>query len=180
MDSARVQSISKSVPANCGISKTLEGGSVGCLKIIKDKSSKDKSSKAESQTPDAGLVSASTAAPRRVGRNPHLSQHCSTKARGSTPASQPALQHQGAWVETRVPASTAAPRRVGRAWVDTRVSIVTALVMGSITAHITRKVNPHYGVFLGGTFAPEISINSPIAMEKGSNFFRERSEKNLT
>ena len=53
---------------------------VGCLKIIKDKSAK-----AESQTPDAGLISASTAhqgawvetrvsaAPRRVGRNPRLS-----------------------------------------------------------------------------------------------------------
>ena len=148
---------------------------VGYLKIIKDKSSK-----AESRTPDAGLI---------------ISQHCSTKARGSKPASQPTLQHQGARVDTRVSASTAAPRCVGRhprlsqhcntkaygstpasqpalqrqgAWVDTRVSVVTALVMGSITAHIMGKVNPHYGVFLGGTFAPETSINSPVAMEKGS------------
>ena len=122
---------------------------VGCLTIIKDKSSK-----AESQTPDAGLIPASTAAPRRVsrnprpsqhcsakargsktrvsvstvaprrvGRNPRLSQHCSTKARGSKPVSQLALQHQGAWVETRV-------------------SVITFLVMGSITTHIMRKLTP--------------------------------------
>ena len=121
-------------------------GAVGCLKIIKDKSSK-----AESQTPGARVETRVSAAPRREGRNTRLSQHCSTKARGSKLASQPALQHQGAWVETRV-------------------SAVTALVMGSITAHITGKVNSHYGVFLGGTFTPETSINSPVAMQKGSEF----------
>ena len=38
--------------------------------------------------------------------------------------------------------------------------------MGSITAHITGKVSPHYGVFLGGTYAPETSINSPVAMKR--------------
>ena len=96
---------------------STRGMCVGCLKIIKDKSSK-----AESQTPDAGLISANTAAPRREGRNPRLS---STKARGSKPASQ---QHQGARVETRA-------------------SVVTVPVIGLITAHITGKVNPHYGVF---------------------------------
>ena len=93
-----------------------------------------------------------SAAPRREGRNPRLS---STKARGSKPASQSALQYQGAWV-------------------DTRVSVVTVPVIGSITAHITGKVSPHYGVILGGTYAPETSINSPVAMEKGSDFWRER------
>ena len=115
---------------------------------------------------------------RREGPNPRPS----IKARGSTPASQ----YQGARVETRV---SAAPRREGRnprlsstkargskpasqqlqgAWVDTRVSVVTVPVIGSITAHITGKVSPHYGVFLGGTYAPETSINSPVAIEKGS------------
>ena len=61
------------------------------------------------------------------------------------------------------------------AWVETRVSVVTVLVMGSITAHITGKVNPHYGVFLGDTYAPETSINSPAAMEKGSEFWRDQT-----
>ena len=64
---------------------------VGCLKIIKDKSPKS-----------------------RVPNSRRRAKHCSTKTRGSKPASQPALQHQGAWVETRVSASTAAPRREGR------------------------------------------------------------------
>ena len=49
--------------------------------------------------------------------------------------------------------------------------------MGSITAHITGKVNPHYGVFLGGTYAPGTSINSPVAMEKGSDFFLEKNSE---
>ena len=48
------------------------------------------------------------------GRRANHGHHCSTKARGSKLAFQPALQHQGARVETRVSASTAAPRREGR------------------------------------------------------------------
>jgi len=48
--------------------ETFGGGSVGCLKITKDKSSKSRG-----QTPDAGLIIAITAAPRREGRNPRLS-----------------------------------------------------------------------------------------------------------
>jgi len=44
------------------------GDSVGCLKITKDKSSKSRG-----QTPDAGLIIAITATPRREGRNPRLS-----------------------------------------------------------------------------------------------------------
>ena len=36
-------------------------------------------------------VSATSATPRRVGRNQRLRQHCRTKARGSKPASQPHL-----------------------------------------------------------------------------------------
>ena len=68
------------------------------------------------------------------------------------------------------------------AWVDTRVSVVTVPVSGPITAHITGKVSPNYGVFLGGTYAPETPINSPVAMEKGSDFFERRTlrEKSLT
>jgi len=58
---------------------------VGCLKITKRQVIK-------SRVPNSR-------------RRANLSHHCSTKARGSKPASQPSLQHQGAWVETRVSAS---------------------------------------------------------------------------
>ena len=81
-------------------------------------------------------------ASRRETRHPRLS----IKARGSTPASQ----HQGVRVETRA-------------------SVITALVMGPVTAHIMRELTPHCGVFLGGTFTPETSINSPVAMTKGTD-----------
>ena len=36
--------------------------------------------------------------------------------------------------------------------------------MGPVTAHIAGKLTLHCGVFLGGTFTPEASINSPVAM----------------
>ena len=34
------------------------------------------------------------------------------------------------------------------------VSVVTALITGSITAHVMRGVNPHYGGLLGDGFTP--------------------------
>ena len=110
-----------------------------------------------------------TATPRREGQNPRLSR-LSIKERGSTPASQPALQPQDAKAETRV-------------------SVITALIMRPVTAYITGKLTPHCGVFLGGTFAPETSINSPIAMKDTETYRdtktetegrREIKEKNLT
>ena len=48
------------------------------------------------------------------------------------------LQHQDARVETRVSASL----QYQGARVETRVSVITALVIGSITAHIMRKLTP--------------------------------------
>ena len=45
-----------------GVWRELPEGTVGCLKIIKDKSSKSRV-----QTPDAGLIVAITTAPRRKG-----------------------------------------------------------------------------------------------------------------
>ena len=128
---------------------------VGYLKIIEDKSSK-----AESQNS------------RRRTNHSHQS---STKARGSKPASQPALQHQGARVETRVSASTAAPRREGR---NPRLSSTAAPRRVGRNPRLSYnfprygvnhcphngEINPHYGVFLGGTFTPETSINSPCLL----------------
>ena len=87
---------------------------------------------------------------RRGARQPRLS----IKARGSTAASQ----HQGARVETRA-------------------SVVTVLVMGPVTAHVAGKLTPYCGVFLGGTYAPETSINSLVAMKKGSDLFLGKKEK---
>ena len=61
-------------------------------------------------------------------------------------------------LDTRVSAS----RRVGStpasqyqgAWAETRVSVITALVMGPVAAHIAGRSAPHCGAFLGGTFTP--------------------------
>ena len=53
---------------------------VGCLKVTKDKSSKSRV-----QTPDAGLIIAITAAPRREGRNPRLSITAAPRREGRNP-----------------------------------------------------------------------------------------------
>ena len=98
---------------------------------------------------------------------------------------------QGARVETRVSASTAAPRRAGR---NPRLSSTAALRREGRNPRLSynfprygvnhhphnKKVNPHCGVFLGGTFTPETSINSPVAMEGRQIHIREIKEKNLT
>jgi len=54
--------------------------------------------------------------------------------------------------------------------------------MGPVTAHITGKLTPHCGVFLGSTFAPETSINSLVAMrqKKGENGLSKRRHKEET
>ena len=94
---------------------SLEG--VGCLKITEDKSSKSRG-----HTPDVGLIISITAAPRREDR---------TRVSAS-------LQRQDARIETRVSASL--QRQDAR--VETGVSVITALIIGSITAHIMRKLPP--------------------------------------
>ena len=83
---------------------------------------------------------------------------------GSTPASQ----HQGAWARH--------PRLNLRArGSKAHVSVITALVMGPVTAHIAGRLAPHCGAFLGGTFTPGTSINSPVAMNHGG---REKNKNN--
>ena len=67
---------------------------------------------------------------------------------GSTPASQ----HQDARVRTHA-------------------SVITALIVGPVAAHVAGKLAPHRGAFVGGTFTPGTSINSPVAMKKRSDFF---------
>jgi len=42
------------------------------------------------------------------------------------------------------------------------VSVITALITGSITAYVIRRVNPHYGGFLGYSLTPEIPINGSV------------------
>ena len=42
------------------------------------------------------------------------------------------------------------------------VSVITALIIGSITNHVIRRVNPDYGGFLGDSFTPETPINSSV------------------
>ena len=45
---------------------------------------------------------------------------------------------------------------------ELRVLVITALITGSVTAHVIRGVNPHYGGFLGDNFTPQIPINSSV------------------
>ena len=71
-----------------------------CLKITEDKSSKSRV-----QTPNAGLIIATTTAPRRKGRNPRLSL--------TVVAS---LQYQDARVKTRV--STVGPEALHSSFDD--------------------------------------------------------------
>jgi len=46
-------------------------------------------------------------------------------------------------------------------------SVITALITGSITAHLMRGVNPHRGGLLGGSFTPT-PINNSVSIEEGS------------
>ena len=41
--------------------------------------------------------------------------------------------------------------------------------MGPVAAHIAGRSAPHCGAFLGGTFTPGTSINSPVAMNHRDN-----------
>ena len=93
---------------------------------------------------------ATTATSRREDLNPRLS---------SVSAS---LRHQDTKVETHASASTAAPRREGR---NPRLSYNFPRFGVNHHPH-NEEVNPYCGVFLGGTFTPETSINSPVAMER--------------
>ena len=45
---------------------------------------------------------------------------------------------------------------------ELRVSVVTALITRSVTAHVIRRVNPNYGGFFGDNFTPETPINSSV------------------
>ena len=132
--------------------------SVGCLKITKDKSSKSRV-----QTSDAGLVIAITAAPRREGRNPRLSITAAPGRKGQNPrlSLTAAPRREGRNPRLSI---TAAPRREGR---NPRLSYNCPRYGVSHCPH-NEEVNPHYEAFLGGTFTPETSINSPFAIEKGS------------
>ena len=125
-------------------------GSVGYLKVTKDKSSEGRV-----QTSDVGLISTlrqhqdarvetrvsaslqhqGAAASRRKGRNPRSLQYQDTRVETRVSVS---LQHQDVRVKTRI--SVLLQHQGARA--ETRVSVITALVIGSITAHIMRKLTP--------------------------------------
>jgi len=121
--------------------------------------------------------------PRREGRSPRPSytvmtktrssklaswHHCSAKTQGSKPTSRHHchLKTQSPKpVSGRVRSPRLARFRVGiqNARLEARVlttgkpcvSVITALITGSITAHVMRGVNPHYRGFLGDSFTPE-------------------------
>ena len=109
---------------------------VGCLKI-----NEDKSSKSRVQTPDAGLIIAIAAIPRREGRNPRLSITAAPRRESRNPRL----------------GITAAPRREGR---NPRLSCNCPCYGVNHGPH-NKEVNPYYGAFLGGTFTSGTSINNP-------------------
>jgi len=105
--------------------------------------------------------------------------HCRAKMQGSKPASR---HHCNLKTRSLKPASGRVRNlRVARfgvsiqnAWLKARVltteklcvSVITALITGSITVHVMRGVNPHHWGFLGDSFIPETLINSLVC--KGS------------
>ena len=56
---------------------------------------------------------------------------------------------------------------------ELRVLVVTALIIGLITAHVMRGVNPHHGGVLGDNFTPKTPINSSVC------YCRERKEEKV-
>ena len=93
---------------------------VGCLKI-----NEDKSSKSRVQTPDAGLIKAITAIPRREGQNPRPRITAAPRCEGQNPrlSISVLLQQHGARLKSRV-------------------SVITVLITGSLTAHVVRELTP--------------------------------------
>ena len=49
----------------------------------------------------------------------------------------------------------------------THVSVITALITGSITAHVMRELTPVMECFYGTLLHPETSINSPVYYGRG-------------
>jgi len=97
------------------------------------------------------LIIATSAAPRREGWNPRLNitaitktlsmkvasqYYCSTKTQSPKPASHVKLDAE---FEARV--SEASPQWQN-ARPKTRISVITALITGSITAHVIRELTP--------------------------------------
>ena len=115
---------------------------------------------------------ATTAAPRRAGRNPCLSITAALRRAGRNPrlssTAAPRCEDQNLRLS-----NTAAPRREGR---NPRLSYNFSHY--GVNHHpYNVEVNPHCGVFLGGTFAPKTSINSPVAMEKESKKIQIREKE---
>jgi len=117
--------------------------------------------------------------------------HCSAKTRGSKPASR---HHCNLKTQSLKPASGRVrnPRLVRfgvgiqnvrlEARVPTTeklyVSVITALITGS-TAHVMRRVNPHYRGFLEDSFTPETPINSSVCYWKGVKKLESDDKKRL-
>jgi len=60
------------------------------------------------------------------------------------------------------------------------VSVITALITGSITAHVMRGVNPHYGGLLGDSFTAETPINNSVCYWRGIESFKKNQNKSST
>ena len=71
---------------------------------------------------------------------------------------------------------TAIPRRWARSLRVSTVeapciAVITALITGSITAHVMRRVNPHRGGLLGDSFTPKTPIDSPVCYWRAVKIF---------
>ena len=76
-------------------------------------------------------------------------------------------------LEARIPASLqyqdAEPEARVSIVKEPCILVVIALIIRSITAHVIRRVNPHYGEFLGDSFTPKAPYKGQLAI-KGGNF----------
>ena len=110
-----------------------------------------------------------TAKPRRGARSPRLSRarhpHLNATAmpkRGLAKLEARVQQSSMAKCETQARISTAS---------ELRVSVVTALITGSVTSHVMRGVNPHYGGSLGDSFTLKTLINNLVCYWRGVRIF---------
>ena len=135
---------------------------VGCLKITKRQVIKKQSPNSRHRANHSHHCSTKTR-----GSKPASQHHYSTKTRGSKPASQHHCSTKTRWSK---PASQHHCSTKAR---NPRLSYNCPGYWVNCRSH-NEEVNPHCGVFLGGTFTSETFINSPACYWGGREFWERR------
>ena len=81
-------------------------------------------------------------------RRPNAKLKTASQTRSSTQSLKLAVQHPRGIQNTRLEARVLTTEKL-------YVSVITALITGSITAHVMRGVNPYHEEFLGDSFTPK-------------------------